>query len=104
MKVPRERRTMAALSMSCRPAFRLLCGMFLVMALLDAPVAGWPETERLVGVLFLLGALAGVAVRLRRRGRTEVPLECAASPERRGNLSVAQIQSAARAPGASVRG
>jgi hypothetical protein len=70
---------------SSRLAFRLLCGVFLVMALLDVPVAGWQETGRLVGVLLLLGVLAGAAVLLRRRGSAEISLERTPRPARKDN-------------------
>jgi hypothetical protein len=59
--------------------------MFLVMALLDVPVAGWPETGRLVGVLVLLGVLAGAAVLLRRRGKAEISLERTTRSARKDN-------------------
>ena len=73
---------MCASSMTCRLASRLLCGILLVVALLDVPVVGWPETGRLVGVLCLLGLLAGIALLLRRRGQPEAPLDHTALPER----------------------
>lgn len=82
---------MCASSMTCRLASRLLCGILLVMALLDVPVAGWPETGRLVGGLLLLGLLASVAVVLRRRGGPEIPLDRATGPERKGNPMAAQV-------------
>jgi hypothetical protein len=71
---------------------RLLCGVLLVMALLDVPVAGWPETGRLVGGSLLLGVLAGVAVMLRRRGGTEIPLERTTRLERKSSLIVPKIR------------
>jgi hypothetical protein len=77
-------------SPSCRLASRLLCGALLVMALLDVPVVGWPETGRLVGGLLLLGVLAGVAVLLRRRGGAEIPLERPSGTE--GEFQAAQIR------------
>jgi hypothetical protein len=79
-------------STSCRLASRLLCGVLLLTALLDVPVAGWSETGRLVAVPVLLGALAGVAVLLRRRGGPEIPAGRTTGPEGKGDLAAAKIR------------
>jgi hypothetical protein len=52
---------------SCRLPFQLLSGLLLVMALLDAPVASWPEPGRLVGVLVPLGIISAALLWWRAR-------------------------------------
>ena len=59
---------MSRLWMSSLSAFRLLCGIFLLMAILDAPVTLNSETAgRLVGLLLVLGALAATGLGVRKR-------------------------------------
>jgi hypothetical protein len=72
---------MNASSMSSQLAIRLPCGMLLVMALLDVPVAVEPSTAKWFGALLLAGVIGTLAALAWRRQRSEDP-----RGRRKGNL------------------